>query len=98
MASAAATLKPVILELGGKDPYIVLDPCDLETAVDRAINGSFFNLGQNCISAERILVQRSLYAPFVDLVQARMKNVRQGVDASLSPVDFGAMTMPLQLE
>lgn len=61
LKTASETLKPVILELGGKDPFIVLAPADVQTAVDRAINGSFFNLGQNCISAERILVDRSLY-------------------------------------
>ena len=99
MAAAAATLKPVILELGGKDPFIVLDPCDLETAVDRAINGAFFNLGQNCISAERMLVQRSLYAAFCQRVQARCAAMRQGIDkvhGGKGDVDVGAMTMPAQ--
>jgi acyl-CoA reductase-like NAD-dependent aldehyde dehydrogenase len=98
MEAASSTLKPVILELGGKDPFIVLDPCDLETAVDRAINGSFFNLGQNCISAERVIVQRSLYPRFVELVGERMRHVRQGVDADMAPIDFGSMTMSAQLD
>lgn len=92
MTTAAQHLKPVILELGGKDPFIVLPPVDLETAADRALNGAFFNLGQNCISAERILVQEGVLDAFCAHLLKRLPLLDQGVGGR----DFGAMTMPAQ--
>eukprot|EP01125_Pyxidicula_operculata_P022974 TRINITY_DN9726_c0_g1_i1.p1 TRINITY_DN9726_c0_g1~~TRINITY_DN9726_c0_g1_i1.p1 ORF type:complete len:606 (-),score=95.46 TRINITY_DN9726_c0_g1_i1:14-1831(-) len=103
MKGAADLLKPVILELGGKDPFIVIPPCDLELCVDRAINGSFFNLGQNCISAERILVQKSIFEPFKKLLVEKMKLMRQGIEyqnnnnnSKFVVKDFGSMTVNVQ--
>ena len=53
---AAEHLKPVLLELGGKAPLIVLDDADLDAAVDAAAFGAFANQGQICMSTERIIV------------------------------------------
>lgn len=65
-ASAGKRLVPVTLELGGKDPMIVLDDADLARAVDGALWGSFMNCGQVCSGVERIYVQGALYEPFVE--------------------------------
>lgn len=64
-AAAARELKPVLLELGGKAPMIVLDDADLDQAVNAAIFGSFMNQGQICMSTERIVVQESIADAFV---------------------------------
>jgi acyl-CoA reductase-like NAD-dependent aldehyde dehydrogenase len=65
-ASAGERLVPVTLELGGKDPMIVLDDADLGRAVDGALWASFLNCGQVCSGVERIYVQGALYEPFVE--------------------------------
>jgi len=90
----------------GNKAFIVLTdglqnsgPCIPDASNNSWCNGSFFNLGQNCISAERILVQRTLYPEFLRLVKERMAKVRQGIDNDeADPKDFGAMTMSAQLE
>jgi succinate-semialdehyde dehydrogenase/glutarate-semialdehyde dehydrogenase len=61
----------VTLELGGKDPMIVLDDADLDRAVDGALWASFMNSGQVCSGVERIYVERSLYEPFVEELARR---------------------------
>jgi len=65
-ASAGERLVPVTLELGGKDPMLVLDDADLARAVDGALWSSFTNSGQVCSGVERIYVQGDLYEPFVE--------------------------------
>ena len=66
MAQAAETLTPVSLELGGKDPMIVLSDADLERAVNAAVSNGLNNSGQVCISVERIYVEDSVHDEFVD--------------------------------
>ena len=63
-AAAAERLLPVVLELGGKDPMIVLDDADLDVASSAAVWGAFVNAGQTCLSVERCYVHRSLYEKF----------------------------------
>ena len=65
MARAAETLTPVSLELGGKDPMIVLADADLDRAANAAAWGSMFNSGQVCLSVERIYVEEPVYDEFV---------------------------------
>ena len=65
-AAAGERLVPVTLELGGKDPMVVLDDADLARAVDGALWASFFNCGQVCSGVERIYVEGALYEPFVE--------------------------------
>ncbi|PWC40031.1 salicylaldehyde dehydrogenase [Azospirillum sp. TSO35-2] len=62
---AAAQLKPVLLELGGKAPFLVLDDADLDEAVKAAAFGAFFNQGQICMSTERIVVDHAVADAFV---------------------------------
>jgi acyl-CoA reductase-like NAD-dependent aldehyde dehydrogenase len=70
MAAAAPRLKRVILELGGKDPLLVLEDADLEKAAKFAARNSFRNAGQVCVSTERIYVDRKVADRFVDLLVA----------------------------
>jgi acyl-CoA reductase-like NAD-dependent aldehyde dehydrogenase len=83
IAQAAATrLLPVLLELGGKDPMLVLDDADLEVASSAAVWGAFLNAGQTCLSVERCYVHRSLYEPFLETCvrKTRQLHVGHGLD------------------
>jgi acyl-CoA reductase-like NAD-dependent aldehyde dehydrogenase len=77
-ASAGKRLVPVTLELGGKDPMIVLDDADLARAVDGALWGSFMNCGQVCSGVERIYVQGALYEPFVEELARKARDLELG--------------------
>ncbi len=76
--AAASRLLPVVLELGGKDPMIVLDDADLEVASSGAVWGAFMNAGQTCLSVERCYVHRSSYEEFLELVTRKTKMMRVG--------------------
>ena len=78
LGAAAPGLKRVILELGGKDPMIVLDDADLEAAAVFAARNSYRNAGQVCVSTERIYVHERVAGPFLDLLGAKTREVRQG--------------------
>jgi acyl-CoA reductase-like NAD-dependent aldehyde dehydrogenase len=69
---AAKHLKPVLLELGGKNPVVVLDDADLDAAVEAAAFSAFFNQGQICMSADRILVDRKVVTAFTEKLAAKM--------------------------
>ena len=56
MEGCCKTLKPVVLELGGKDPFVVCDDVNLNRLMPFIMKGSFFNCGQNCIGVERVYV------------------------------------------
>jgi acyl-CoA reductase-like NAD-dependent aldehyde dehydrogenase len=77
-AEAGARLVPVTLELGGKDPMVVLDDADLTRAVDGALWASFVNCGQVCSGVERIYVERALYEPFVEELARRAASLELG--------------------
>lgn len=98
MARAAQTLTPVQLELGGKDPMIVLRDADLDRAASAAVWGSLFHAGQVCMSVERIYVEEPVAAEFTRKVLDRVARVRQGVDSPERPVDIGAITFAPQVE
>ncbi len=97
LEAAAKALIPVVLELGGKDPFIVCDDADLEQAAHAAMAGCFINAGQNCVASERLLVQDAVYDRFADRVGELARALRQG-DPKRSAVDVGAMVTPLQIE
>ena len=78
MAGAAAQIKRVTLELGGKSANIVFDDCDLERAAATAPNGVFDNAGQDCCARSRILVQRSVFDRFMELLEPAVKGVVVG--------------------
>ena len=88
--AAAARLLPVMLELGGKDPMLVLDDANIDVASAAAVWGAFVNAGQACLSVERCYVHRSLYAEFLAKVVAEAKQLRSG-DGLDPQTDIGPM-------
>ncbi len=96
MAAAAKTLTPLSLELGGKDPMIVLPDADLERAANGAAWAGYQNAGQSCGGVERIYVHESVYEPFVELLAKKTRAMRHGPDHACD-VDMGAMTTEDQL-
>src|SRR2546430_3755809 len=98
MARAAERLIPVSLELGGKDPMIVLADADLDRAANMAVQWSMANSGQICIAIERCYVEEPVYDQFVSSVVEKVSNLRQGAPGEPGSVDVGAMTFPPQIE
>ncbi len=98
MARAAETLTPVSLELGGKDPMIVLRSADLEKAVHAATWGAFENVGQVCMSVERLYVEEPIYDEFLRRFTEEVGELKQGMDGRGHGSDLGAMTFAPQLE
>jgi len=98
MERAAKTLTPVGLELGGKDPMIVLADADLERAANAACFYSMNNGGQVCISVERVYVEEPVYDRFVSKVVDKVRALRQGRPGAPGAVDVGAVTFPPQLD
>jgi aldehyde dehydrogenase (NAD+) len=85
-AVAAAAVKSgarVQLEMGGKNPLVVLDDADLPTAVSIAVNGAFFQAGQRCTASSRLIVTEGIHDRFVDAMIARMKALV--IDDALKP-------------
>ena len=76
--AAAERLLPVVLELGGKDPMLVLEDSDVEIASSAAVWGAFVNAGQTCLSIERCYVHRSLYDRFAELCAEKAARLRVG--------------------
>lgn len=95
---AARTLTPVGLELGGKDPMIVLRDANLEQAANAATYYGMQNGGQTCISVERVYVEEPVYGEFVKLVADKVARLRQGVPDAPGAVDVGAVTFAPQVE
>jgi betaine-aldehyde dehydrogenase len=96
MAAAAKTVKKVELELGGKNPQIVMADADLEAAADAVVFGVYFNQGECCNSGSRILVQRSIVKKFMEIVTEKAKRVSVG-DPLDSNVLVGAIASDEQL-
>jgi len=76
--AAAERLLPVVLELGGKDPMLVLDDADIEVASSAAVWGAFVNAGQACLSVERCYVHCSIYEKFLAACVEKTKKLRVG--------------------
>ena len=98
LQTAAAQLTPVVLELGGKDPFIVCEDANLEAAAHSAVNGTFINNGQNCVASERIIVRKEIARDFESKVAQIVSGMRQGAPRADAPVDVGSMATPLQTE
>jgi succinate-semialdehyde dehydrogenase/glutarate-semialdehyde dehydrogenase len=75
---AAATVKPLSLELGGHAPVLVFADADLGAAVEGAAIAKFRNTGQSCIAANRVLVERPVYERFLDLFAAKARSLKVG--------------------
>jgi succinate-semialdehyde dehydrogenase/glutarate-semialdehyde dehydrogenase len=94
--TAAVRLLPAVLELGGKDPMLVLEDADIEIASRGAVWGAFVNAGQACLSVERCYVHRSLFAPFLEACahHTRALRVGNGMDPE---IDVGPLIHQRQL-
>jgi acyl-CoA reductase-like NAD-dependent aldehyde dehydrogenase len=93
---AAERLIGCSLELGGKNPMIVLADCDLDAAVYGAVQGSFASAGQVCVSIERIYVHRSIVDRFLDRFVERTRALKIGASLDYS-MDMGSLTAERQL-
>jgi acyl-CoA reductase-like NAD-dependent aldehyde dehydrogenase len=98
LAESAKTLTPTILELGGKDAFIVCDDANLEQAAHAAMAGVFIAAGQNCLAAERFIVFDAVYDAFVSRVTSLTQALRQGDPTGEARVDVGALVTGAQLE
>lgn len=78
LAQAAATVKKCSMELGGNAPFIVFDDADLDLAADGVVSAKFRNTGQACISANRVLVQSSVYDALAERIVERVAKLRVG--------------------
>jgi acyl-CoA reductase-like NAD-dependent aldehyde dehydrogenase len=96
MERASRTLTPVSLELGGKDPMLVLADADLERAANAAVYYGLQNGGQACISVERVYVEAAVHDDFVARVAGKVRGLRQGAPGGPGSVDVGAITSPPQ--
>ncbi|GAA5093109.1 MULTISPECIES: NADP-dependent succinate-semialdehyde dehydrogenase [Paenalcaligenes] len=78
MAQAAPQIKKISLELGGNAPFIVFDDADIDAAVEGAIVSKFRNMGQTCVCANRLYVQRGVYDAFVEKFTAKVAQLKVG--------------------
>jgi len=99
MQAAAENLIPVTLELGGKDPVIVLEDADIEAAARWATWGAHYNAGQACMSVERVYVVESKYDEFVNAAIQNTKEIHTGFTLDTnSPYFMGPVTDPRQVQ
>ncbi|MEU2724869.1 gamma-aminobutyraldehyde dehydrogenase [Streptomyces smyrnaeus] len=96
-ASGAKDLKRVHLELGGKAPCVVFDDADIPAAVEGIRDGGFFNAGQDCTAATRVLVQEGVYEEFVQALAKAAGEVKTG-DLSDEDCFYGPLNNPTHLE
>lgn len=95
--AAAGRLLPVVLELGGKDPMVVLEDADVNVVSSAAVWGAFMNSGQTCLSVERCYVHESIYEKFLEACIAKTAKLRQGAGND-SSTDIGPMIHERQLQ
>jgi acyl-CoA reductase-like NAD-dependent aldehyde dehydrogenase len=88
--SRTAGLKKLAMELGGNAPVIVMNDCNFDKAVEGCVSGAFWAAGQNCIGAQRVLVQAAIYERFRDACVARTKKLKAG-DPLRDDTDVGPM-------
>jgi len=97
MEQAAATVKRLHLELGGKAPFIVFDDADVEAAVQGAVVGGYVNTGQDCTAATRVYVQKGRQREFLEAFLAAVKAIRVG-DPLAASTDLGPLISKEQRE
>ena len=97
LEASAERIVPVVMELGGKDAFVVCDDADLEQAVHASLAGCFINAGQNCVAAERLLVHKDIYDAFEMRVGELVQAFRQGPGRD-ELADIGAIVTPVQLD
>jgi acyl-CoA reductase-like NAD-dependent aldehyde dehydrogenase len=98
MERASRRLTPVLLELGGKDPMIVLRDADLERAARAAAWGGCMMTGQVCMSVERVYVEAPVAEAFTQKLVQQMRALRVGDNGPDAEIDYGAFTSPRQID
>ncbi len=95
--SAVESLKKLQLEMGGKNPQVVLDDANLDVAVNASIQGAYFSTGQRCTASSRLIVTEGIHDRFVNAMIERMKTLR--IDDALKPgTDIGPVVDQSQLD
>ena len=97
-ARCGERLIPCSVELGGKDPMIVLADANIDRAANVAVEWSMRNSGQICMAIERVYVEEPVYDEFVAKVTAKVDKLRQGPPGGYGSVDVGAITFPAQMD
>jgi aldehyde dehydrogenase (NAD+) len=97
LASCARRRAKVQLEMGGKNPLVVLADADLDNAVNAAIQGSFYSTGQRCTASSRLIVDEQVYGKFLGAMAARMAQLKVG-NALHSGIDIGPVVDSSQFE
>jgi len=95
--NCAARLAKVQLEMGGKNPQVVLDDSDLDTAVNVSLQSAFFSTGQRCTAASRLIVTQGIHDRFVSALTSKMKSLKVD-DALKDGTDIGPVVDKQQLE
>jgi acyl-CoA reductase-like NAD-dependent aldehyde dehydrogenase len=95
--TASTPMKKFQLEMGGKNPLVVLDDADVKVAVEAAVNGAFFSTGQRCTASSRLIVTEGIHDRFVDALTERMKGLVVD-DALKSGTHIGPVVDQNQLE
>ena len=95
--TCAQTLKKVQLEMGGKNPQVILDDADLAQAVELSVQSCFYSTGQRCTASSRLVVTDRIYPHFIDAMQQRMARIKVG-DACEAGIDIGPVVSQAQLE
>jgi aldehyde dehydrogenase (NAD+) len=93
----AVNLKKVQLEMGGKNPQVILDDAELEKAVELSVQSAFFSTGQRCTAASRLIVTDAIYPRFMEAMKQRMASLKIG-DALAAGIDIGPVSSQAQLE
>lgn len=93
----AVKLKKVQLEMGGKNPQVILDDADLAQAVELSVQSAFFSTGQRCTAASRLIVTEGIYPRFLEAMKHRMASLKIG-DALAAGIDIGPVSSQAQLE
>jgi alpha-ketoglutaric semialdehyde dehydrogenase len=96
-AACVATMKKFQLEMGGKNPLVVLDDADLKVAVECAINGAYFSTGQRCTASSRLIVTEGIHDKFVSAIVERLKTTVVD-DALKAGTQIGPVVDPSQLD
>lgn len=96
-SSCAKTLKKVQLEMGGKNPMVVLDDADLDLAVAACLNGAFFSTGQRCTASSRLIVTEGIHDRFVAALTSAMQGLKVG-NALEAGIQMGPVVDARQLE
>jgi aldehyde dehydrogenase (NAD+) len=94
---ASSPMKKVQLEMGGKNPQVVLDDADLNQAVELSVQSAFYSTGQRCTASSRLIVTEGIYPKFIEAMKVRMAKIKVG-DALAQGTDIGPVSSRSQLD